>query len=190
LRFELGRIRRRLKPERLRSTLARRPDGVLPFADEATLPPGTALLLDTCVYIDAAADRLPEHVAALLLRRVLNHSTVCLGELAFGLGALRPDDPRSRDNAAALAETIERIAGSGRIVDPDAEAWVTAGMLAGMLARLQGYRAEQRRKALADALLLATARKVGLVLLTANLANLDPMLRLLPDARVAFYRSS
>jgi predicted nucleic acid-binding protein len=188
--FELGRIRRRLKPERHRSTLARRPDEVLPFADATTLPPGTGLLLDTCVYIDAAADRLPGDVAALLLRCVLSHSAVCLGELAFGLGALRPDDPRSRDNAAVLAETLERIADSGRIVEPDAEAWVTAGMLAGMLARLQGYRAEQRRKALADALLLATARKAGLVLLTANLADLDPMLQLLPDARVAFYRSS
>lgn len=41
---------------------------------------------------------------------------------------------------------------------------------------------------MADALLFATARKHGLVLLTANLAEFDPMLQLLPETRVAFYR--
>ena len=154
----------------------------------STVPQGTGVLLDSCVYIDTAADRLPDHVAELLAYRLSSHSSVCIGELAFGLGALRPDDSRCRGNSALIADILRRIAGSGRILDPDAETWTIAGMLAGMVARLQGYVEDRRRKAFADALVLVTARKAGLTLLTANLAEFDPLQQLLPDANVAFYR--
>jgi predicted nucleic acid-binding protein len=190
LAFRLSAIRRRLKPERHAAPLARRPDAELPFADPKHLPPGAAVLLDTCVYLDAAADRLPDGVAGLLARSVLHHSSVCLAELTYGLGALDPRDRRSRANGQVLEDIIVRAQESGRIVVPDDATWGTAGMLAGMLARLQGYGREQRRKALLDSLLLLSALKSGLTLLTANFAEFDLMLQLLPAPRVAFYHAT
>jgi predicted nucleic acid-binding protein len=190
LAFRLSTIRRRLKPERRLDRLARRVDRELPFADPKRLPPGAAVLLDTCVYLDTAADRLPDEVAALLARSVLHHSSVCLAELTYGLGALDPRDRRSRANGRVIEDMVTRIQDSGRIVVPDDVAWATAGMLAGMLARLQGYGAGQRRKALLDSLLFLSALSSGLTLLTANLAEFDLMLQLLPAPRVAFYRAA
>lgn len=187
--FRLSAIRRQLKPERHVATLVRRPDPELPFADPKRLPAGAGVLLDTCVYLDAAADRLPDGVAALLPRAVLHHSSVCLAELTYGLGALDPRDRRSRANSRVIEDIIVRAQDSGRIVVPEDAAWATAGMLAGMLARLQGYGAEQRRKALLDSLLFLSALKSGLTLLTANFAEFDLMLQLLPGPRVAFYRA-
>ena len=148
------------------------------------------MLLDTCVYLDAAADRLPDGVAALLPRAVLHHSSVCLAELTYGLGALDPRDRRSRANCQVLEDVVVRAQESGRIVVPDDSAWATAGMLAGMLARLQGYGREQRRKVLLDSLLFLSALKSGMTLLTANLTDFDLMLQLLPDSRVTFYRAT
>src|SRR5438874_3326496 len=42
---------------------------------------------------------------------------------------------------------------------PISEIWREAGILSGTLARLQGYKSDQRRRVLNDALLFATARK-------------------------------
>lgn len=151
------------------------------------MPPGAGILLDTCVYIDGAADRLPHPVAELLVARPASHSSVCVGELVFGLGAMQPEHPRTRASSAVIIDIVERIAG-GRIIKPDAEAWAMAGMLAGTAARLQRYAAEDRRRALADALILASALKAGLTVLTANIADFDPLQQLLPEARIAFYR--
>jgi predicted nucleic acid-binding protein len=169
--------------------LPRRADRDLRFADLETVPPGTPILLDTCVYIDTAADRLPPAVAPLLAHRLVSHCAVCLGELAVGLGLLRPTDRRSRGNADVVMAILERAAGSSRVLEPDTEVWTTAGMVAGTLARTQGYAGEQRRRTLADALVLATARKAGQTVLTADIADFDLVQQLLPDARVAFYHS-
>lgn len=167
--------------------MRRRTDPELSFASPATVPPGTGLLLDTCVYIDGAADRLPHAVAELLATRLASHSSVCVGELMFGLGALQPEHPRTPGSSTAVSAIVERIAG-GRVVEPDAEAWAMAGMLAGTASRLQRYGAKDRRKALADALILASALKAGLTVLTANIADFDPLQQLLHEARIVFYR--
>lgn len=187
---ELDALLRKLKPGKRQTTLARRPDHELPFADPDQLPPGTGLLLDSCVYLDGMAERLPDSAAKLLVGRPLHHSTICLAELGFGLGALRPADPRTRASRRALEDVIARILGSPRLHAPDQPAWLLAGTLSGLLARLQGYGPEQRRRAIMDSLLLATARRLGLTLLTANLAEFDPMLQLLPDTKLVFYRRS
>jgi hypothetical protein len=54
-----------------------------------------------------------------------------------------------------------------RTITPDPEIWREAGVLSGTLARTQGYGREQRRRVLDDALLFATARKYGCVVLSA-----------------------
>jgi hypothetical protein len=66
---DLGAIERRLKPEKRTTQLQRRTDAALPFANVDRVPIGARVLRDTCVYIDAAADRLPDAIAALLPRR-------------------------------------------------------------------------------------------------------------------------
>lgn len=187
LSLDVERIRRRLRLGR-RTVLGRRDDSQLRFASTLTVPPGTGLLLDTCVYIDGAADRLPRSVAELLLARLASHSSVCIGELTFGLGVMAPENPRTKANSAVVADIVGQIAASTRIVEPDAETWATAGMLAGIVARLQRYTTGDRRRAFADALILASALKAGLIVLTANIADFDPLQQLLPDAGVAFYR--
>jgi predicted nucleic acid-binding protein len=186
---DLRAIERRLKPEKRTAQLQRRSDDALPFANADLVPIGTRVLLDTCVYIDAAADRLPDGIAALLPRRFHHHSGVCLAELTAALGELDPTDRRTPGNRATIEAIIARIADDERMVVPDDHEWAMAGMLAGMLKRTQRYATEQRRKALADCLLFVSALRGGLILLTANLAEFDLLHQIFPEARIAFYRA-
>jgi predicted nucleic acid-binding protein len=71
---------------------------------------------------------------------------------------------------------------------PDAQIWREAGLLAGILARLQGYGAGDRNRVLSDALLFCTARKHGLTVLSRNLKDFDLLQQLDPSGRVVFYR--
>ena len=57
-----------------------------------------------------------------------------------------------------------------------------------MLCRLQRYGRDQRLRALHDSVLYLQAQKLGLTLLTANLADFDILLQLIPAGRVLFYR--
>ena len=56
---------------------------------------------------------------------------------------------------------------SYRTITTDPEIWREAGVLSGTLAGTQGYGREQRRRVLDDALLFATARKYGCVVLSS-----------------------
>jgi predicted nucleic acid-binding protein len=81
---------------------------------------------------------------------------------------------------AQVAATID-LRPAHRILTPDRNIWREAGMLAGLLARLQGYGKKERRKALNDALIFLTAAKSGCVVLTRNLSEFDLLMQL--DAR-------
>lgn len=186
--FDISALLRRLKPDQRTSGVRRRADADLAFADADQVPEGARLLLDTCVYLDVARGRMPAPVKPLLVRRLLHHSSVCLAELAYGLGALDPADPRSAPSGAVIRDILVRIQEQPRIVIPDDETWVAAGLLAGVLARLQGYGREERRKALADLVFLSAA-KAGLIVLTANLAEFDLLQQVVPEGRVVFYRA-
>jgi hypothetical protein len=133
---DLRAIERRLKPEKRAAQLQRRSDDALPFANADLVPIGTRVLLDTCVYIDAAADRLPDAIAALLPRRFHHRSSVCLAELTAAFGELDPTDRRTPRNRATIEEITARIGDDERMVVPDDHEWAMAGMLAGMLAQL------------------------------------------------------
>jgi predicted nucleic acid-binding protein len=188
LSFDLRHLKRRLKPEKRIATLTRRSDAELPFADPALIPRGSGLLLDACVYIDAVAGRLPAPAAELFAGRLVQHASVALTELTFTLGALDPRDRRSREHARIVGNIVEKIAASPRFLVPDDEIWAMGGMLAGILARTQGYGREARRRALLDCLLFLLAGKSGLILLTANLAEFDLLSQIMPEIRLAFYR--
>ena len=147
------------------------------------------LLLDTTVYIDQLQGKLPREVELSLRASSLWHSTVTECELSALAGLLNPTRP---DSARAIDEVLASIEQrpSHRILNPDRETWQEAGVLAGLLARLQQYGKADQRRALNDALILLSAAKAGLAVLTRNIADYDLLTQLAPRGSVVFYRTS
>jgi predicted nucleic acid-binding protein len=73
-----------------------------------------------------------------------------------------------------------------RILNPDREVWREAGILAGLLARLQRYGKSEKRRALNNALIFLSAAKNGCAVLTRNISDFD-LLAQLASGRVVFY---
>jgi predicted nucleic acid-binding protein len=181
--FDAARRWARFDPKR---TLARRPDSQLPFVGESAIA-GPALLLDTCVYIDQLQDRSPGVLDRLIALRQTNHSTVAIQELMHTVGVLDPDDSRTTGAIAAIRGLVLEMQ-AHRILVPDSEVLGRAALLSGILCRLQRYAADRRLRALQDCVLFLQAQKIGLTVLTANVADFDILLQLLPAGRVLFYR--
>lgn len=177
--------RRRQRLARLRRQLLARPDTELLAA--ADVPVGrVTFMADSTVYIDEAWGLLPEPVEALLGRAFLFHSAVCLGEIAAGLGRLDPSRQETRAIAAHYEELVEKIPET-RVVAPDAQVWAEAGLVAGTLARLQGFQPHQQTECLNDALVLLSAAKIGCAVLTANRRDFDLLQQLCPEGRFVWY---
>jgi hypothetical protein len=184
--FDLAAARRwatRLDPGR---TLARRSDAELPFVD-AGLVAGQALLLDTCVYIDRMQDRTPQIPEDVIANRLVNHSMTAIQELMHTIGALDPSDARTAFVVAEITDLIKSMP-PHRVLVPDADIPGRAALLSGTLCRLQGYQRDGRLRALHDCVLFLQAQKLGLVVLTANVADYYVLLRLVPSGRALFYR--
>lgn len=182
--FDVADALRRLKPQRARAPIARRPDADLDFA----APPATAgreLLLDTCVYVDVLQGRTPAVVDDLLIVRILNHSSVALAELTHLFGRLDPAHSGTRSALRELRSVLEDMP-SHRLSRPSLRAFGEAGMLAGLAARLAGR--EPGPSLLNDALLVLHAAEAGCTLLTRNVADFDLLQQLAPAAAVLFYR--
>ena len=131
-----------------------------------------ALVPDTNVYIRAAAGSLPEPVALLLDRSLQFHCSVCLAELAVGVGAYDPKAkgwPAMRDHYAELFAAIP----GQRVLVPDGDTWTAAGLVAGTLARTQGFDRSSRKECLNDVLILLAATKAGVPVLTSNRDQFD-----------------
>jgi len=169
-----------------RRRLRRRSDGDLPFVDGRFLV-GSALLLDTCVYIDQMQDRSPAIIDQLLDFRSANHSTVAIQELMHTAGVLDPDDSRTPAAVEAIRKVI-RAMPAHRVHAPDADILVRAALLAGIVCRLQGYVGGAKRRALQDSMLFLQGQRLGLAILTANIRDFDCLLQLVPVGRVLFYR--
>jgi predicted nucleic acid-binding protein len=174
---------RRLAPA---TTVARRPDRDLPFADPSRIA-GQGLVLDTCVYIDQMQGRTPAFLDDLVLHRQVCHSTVAIQELMHAVGALDPADTRTARAVAAIGKQIKAMP-PHRIFAPDIDVLGRAALLSGVLCRLQGYANDGRLRALQDCVLFLQARKLGLVVLTANVRDYDILLQLNPTGRALFYR--
>ncbi|MDQ2080936.1 DNA-binding protein [Xanthobacteraceae bacterium Astr-EGSB] len=181
--FEAARRWARFDP---RKTLARRRDDELPFVDANRIG-GQGLLLDTCVYIDQMQDRSPPELDDLIAYRQVNHSTVAIQELMHTIGVLNPADQRT---AAVIAEIGRQIRAMPphRLFVPDAEVLGRAALLSGILCRLQGYVTDGKLRALQDCVLFLQAQKLGLAVLTTNVADFDILLQLIPAGRGLFYR--
>ncbi len=178
---------RRLKPEKHLIGLAYRDTSQLRFLSSLK-PPLPKLLLDTTVYIDALQGRLPDNVEIALRAGSLWHCPVTEAELAALAGLLDPTHPDTPHVIAQIAASID-LRPDHRILTPDRATWREAGILAGLLARLQHYGKSEQRKALNDALIFLTATRNGCVVLTRNIADFDLLLQLDPRGQAVFYDS-
>lgn len=177
---------RRRKPEKRRVHLVPRPAAALVAASGLGGAGPVALLADTNVYIREAAGTLPQGVRALLERAVLFHCSVCLGELAVGIANADPAHRKwraTRDYYTGLMDSIP----PSRVLHPDPQAWIDAGLVAGTLARVQGYQHQQRKECLNDALILLTAARAGMAVLTANRDEFDLIQQLAPETCFVHY---
>jgi len=177
---------RRLKPEKHRTPLKARSETELNFI-ESSGSRSTKLLYDTTVYIDILRNRFPRNGDIMLRAAEAWHSPVTEAELAAGCGLLDPAHAQTRGIIEQISAVIERRP-SHRTLATDSEIWREAGILSGTLARLQGYKNDQRRRVLNDALLFATARKYGCSVLTRNVLDFDLLQQLDPSGKVLFYR--
>jgi predicted nucleic acid-binding protein len=177
---------RRLKPDKHRVQIKVRTESELEFIETTGKRPAK-LLYDTTVYIDVLQDRFPQTGELMLRATEAWHSPVTEAELAATCGLLDPAHFQTHEIIEQVVAVIDQRP-SYRTITPDSEIWREAGILSGTLARLQGYGRDQRRRALNDALLFATARKHGCAVLTRNLVDFDFLQQLDPSGRVLFYK--
>jgi len=185
---DFQRTLRRLTPHKHRAQLRPRAESELEFIGTSTQRP-VKLLYDTTVYIDILQGRFPQQGQAMLRATEAWHSPVTEAQLAATCGLLDPAHSQTRQIIEQIAAVIDRRP-SYRTIAPDAEIWREAGILSGILARLQGYGKEQRRRVLNDALLFATGRKYGCSVLTRNMRDFDFLEQLDPSGKVMFYMLS
>lgn len=182
---ELGSILRRIKPEKRILPLKPRNASELAFLGPTQRVP-MKLLYDTTVYIDILQGRFPRDGEIALRTADAWHSTVTDAELCAPIGSLEPRHPGTAQAVKQLVAAIERRP-VHRTIAPDRGIWLEAGILVGVLTRLQQYSASDRHRVLNDALLFATARKHGLTVLTRNLRDFDLLQQLEPSCAVLFY---
>jgi hypothetical protein len=151
-------------------------------------PAGATLMLDTTVYLDGQRrGRLPADLAARIASAPLIHSAVALSELTANLGLLDPAHPNTPRVRAVIEETLSRIPPE-RIVQPSIDAWLEGSLITGILARIQGLPAADRRKRLNDALIFISAGEAGAVLVSRDKADIDLLLNFRSDIRVWLYK--
>jgi predicted nucleic acid-binding protein len=177
---------RHFKPEKRGKPLQRRHDSELEFIETTTFRPAK-LLYDTTVYIDILQRRFPRAGEFMLRAVEAWHSAVSEAELAAACGMLEPTHPGTRNVVEEITAVIDQRP-IQRTITPDRATWREAGILSGLLARLQGYSKDQRRHVLNDALVYVTARRFGCAVLTRNISDFDFLQQLDPFGNVVFYR--
>jgi predicted nucleic acid-binding protein len=145
-------------------------------------------LYDTTVYIDILQGKFPQSAEVLLRATDAWHSPVTAAELAAPCGRLDLLHPETSSAVKQILAVLDARP-QHRTISPDEEVWFEAGVLAGILSRLQQYAAADRRRALNDALLFSTARKHGLAVLTRNVKDFDFLQQIEPSGEVLFYEA-
>ncbi len=181
---DLAALLRRLRAQKVVTAPQPRPKSELTYFNQVTVLP--KVLYDTTVYIDLLQDKFPRSSEQLLQASNSWHSPVTEAELVAVCGMLQPDHPDTARVISKISLSIESRR-EYRILSPDREVWVAAGVLSALLARLQQRSRSDRILLLNDALLLETARKHGLAVLTRNVRDFDLLQQLEPTAKVLFY---
>jgi hypothetical protein len=151
--------------------------------------PESPLLLDATVYVDQLKGQLPTDIIALIAAHVILHGAPVLAELAVTIGILDPRDQRTRSTLEPILDTVRHIPRQ-RIIAPTDEMWLEGAMLAGILARTQGFAKADRRKFMNDALMFLMAAEADVVLVSRNVHDLDLLLQIKPDVGVLLYERS
>jgi predicted nucleic acid-binding protein len=178
----LQNLLRRRKTDKRREQIQERGRKDLVAVEDLPTIGRASLLLDTTVYIMEAAGTLPTDAITLVERALLFHCSVCLSELATGVAnadPAHPDWPKIRDHYAELIDTVPET----RLLVPDAQIWLDAGVIAGTLSRTQSFQKHQRKECLNDALIYLTAAKAGLPVLTADRGDFDLIQQLAPEGQ-------
>lgn len=165
-------IGRRIKPEKHRSQLFPRALPELVAVADVAGAGRARLMFDTNVYIHDAAGKLSADAQAVIDQCLSYHCTVCVAELMTGIGNSRAAPAiwkEQRDYYLALVKTFP----DQRLLTPDEDIWAEAGLIAGTLARTQGFQPHQRKECLNDALIYLTAAKEGLAVVTSNRGEFD-----------------
>lgn len=183
--FDLAAALRALKPQKRRAQLKLRSRADLQWI-EGVPPGGEPILLDTTVYIDVLQGCSPERLDFLLGIRICNHSAVCVAELTHLFGRLDPAKAGTKPALRKIEATVNDIP-DHRLSAPDEEIWGVAGILAGTLFRLGGYKAGQEKECLNDALIYLHALKTGSSVVTRNVKDFDLLNQLVPLGKVIFY---
>lgn len=186
MRIDLDAALRRRKPERHLRQLSPRPDDALLSVADLPFSGGVTLVADTNVYINDAAGRLPARVEAMLDRAILFHCSVCVAEIATGIAAGDPTHRAWKRTREVYAEVLGAIPAT-RLIVPDDQVWCDAGLIAGTLSRTQGLQPHQRKELLNDALILLSASKSGLPVLTSDRDHYDLLQQLCPETRFIVY---
>lgn len=177
---------RRIKPDKhLRQLVPRRPDDLV-AAGDFIVGGRAAIVVDTNVYIHAAAGTLPAAVKLLVDEGLLFHCSVCVSELSTGVANADPAHASWKTLRDYYAGVIANIPET-RLLTPDPDVWAEAGLIAGTLARAQNWQRHQRKEALNDALIFLTAAKAGLSVLTANCDEFDLIQQLAPHGQFIYY---
>ena len=180
---DLQALLRKVKPDRATASIPLRPKTELLHVSQVAATRRTKVLLDTNIYIEDLAGRLPMAATELLDNATLHHCSVCLGEIATGLAARDVTAPGWRAEIRAWSQQMASMLPS-RIHSPDRDTWIEAGLVCGTLARVQGYSKIDQRKALNDALVYLTARKAGIPVMTTNRHDFDRLEQLAPGGSV------
>lgn len=201
-RLTAGTLALRHHPDHHVRPFPRRPDNTLPF-DPATVPADLPLMLDTTVYIHRLQGKIPPALHALVEARPTLHCAVAIAEIAVSAGIMDPAHTTTERYRTPLLGLLHGISALD-IRAPGPAAWAEAGMLAGILARTQfglaqpkttlgvpaaEQQRENRRRLLNDALIFLCAGEHGAVLVSANVADIDILLRFRPDIQVLLYRA-
>ena len=171
--IDLQKSLRRLKPAKNIVQLQPRPDAALQPAASLEVSTQNKFLLDTNVLIRHAAGELPPHVLDLITQAIILYQcTVCISEICVGLSHRNVAHPNWVKECSYWNAEFATYS-EARILEPDDEIWVEAGLVTGSLSRLQHYSKTQMKDALNDALIYLTAAKYGVPVLTENRIDFD-----------------
>ena len=193
-------IAKRQNPNAWTASFARRADAVLPF-DPAAVPSHLPVMLDTDFYIDRLQRKVPLDLLEFVAGRRVVHSAVAMQELTIAAGILDPAHPNTPGTRQSIINLLGVI-DTSEVVSPGPVSWVEAGMVAGILARTQHLNRSKkelspdeaccqqglRRKLLNDALMFLSAYEKEVCLVSANVKDMDLLLRFRPEVHVLLYR--
>lgn len=183
--IDLRKIIRSRTPEKRQTQLTTRSDTDLICAGDIAGKGRQVFVPDTNIYIMDAAGILPRAAQTIVGEGLMFHCSICLAEVSVGVGKYAPeasDWQRVADHYADLFASIP----ANRLLVPDAETWADAGMVAGILARTQGFRKQRSKELLNDAVIYLCAAKNGLPVLTDNRADFDLLQQSAPSGRFIF----